>query len=155
MITTPTQADESPTNEQPTLGVAGGSATAEYQRRAINREARVRAQHPRLGSILLALTPEPQSQRAWKAGGQGEQIVGSRLNDLASDTVLVLHDRKMRRSDGRLAKSNIDHLVVCASGVWVIDAKAYAANSNSAAPADCAAPASSSSGSPDATEPTS
>lgn len=49
----------------------------------------------------------------------------SRLNDLASDTVLVLHDRRMRRPDGRLAKSNIDHLVVCASGVWVIDAKAY------------------------------
>ncbi|MCW2608435.1 MAG: hypothetical protein JWO60_3128 [Frankiales bacterium] len=125
-VPTAAEPDSAPlTTEDIAAGVAGGSATAEYERRAAAREARVRAQHPRLGGILLAITPEPQSQRAWKTGGVGEKIVGSRLDDLAGDTVLVLHDRRMRRPDGRLAKSNIDHLVVCPGGVWVIDAKAY------------------------------
>jgi hypothetical protein len=42
------------------------------------------------------------------------------------DDVLVLHDRRMRSADGRLARGNLDHLVVAPSGVWVVDAKQYA-----------------------------
>jgi hypothetical protein len=37
----------------------------------------------------------------------------------------TLHDRRLRREDGRLSKANIDHLAVAASGVWVVDAKTH------------------------------
>jgi hypothetical protein len=37
----------------------------------------------------------------------------------------VLHDRAMRRPDGRLSRANIDHLVVAPGGVWVVDAKTH------------------------------
>lgn len=37
----------------------------------------------------------------------------------------MLHDRALRRPDGRLSRANIDHLVVARSGVWVVDAKTH------------------------------
>ena len=42
------------------------------------------------------------------------------MNRLASETVRLLHDRRMPRS-----KANIDHLAVTPTGVYVIDAKKY------------------------------
>ncbi len=50
----------------------------------------------------------------------GEERLGERLNDLAADTLRVLHDRRIPRTRG-----NIDHLVVTPTGVYVIDAKRY------------------------------
>src|SRR5699024_9308893 len=37
-----------------------------------------------------------------------------------SDSIVVLHDRRIPGS-----RANIDHIVVTAGGVWVIDAKRY------------------------------
>ena len=64
------------------------------------------------------------------AGGQGPAVVEGaagerRLGDLldrlaAGGRISVLHDRGLPGSS-----ANIDHLVVAASGVWVIDAKNY------------------------------
>jgi hypothetical protein len=73
---------------------------------------------------VLAIAREPQSERAWRAGGHGEQVIGSSLEGLASDSVLVLHDRKFRDESGRLTRRDIDHLVIARKGVWVVDAKA-------------------------------
>lgn len=42
------------------------------------------------------------------------------LAGVAGPTLRVLHDRRIPRS-----KANIDHLVVCSSGVYVVDAKRY------------------------------
>lgn len=103
-----------------TTGRAGGSARAEYDRRAAKREARIRADHPKLGGLLLALTEDPQSTRAWASGAVGEEKVGARLDGLAGDGVLVLHDRRIPRS-----RANIDHIAVGPMGVFVIDAKRY------------------------------
>lgn len=111
--------------QQPLAGLAGGSALREYERRAAAREQRVRTQHPRLGGLLLALASEPAHQRAWATGGSGERAVAAKLEALDDPRLLLLHDRKMRKTDGRLSKANIDHLVVAPSGVWVIDAKQY------------------------------
>ncbi len=111
--------------QQPAAGLAGGSALREYERRAAAREQRVRTQHPRLGGLLLALAAEPQHQRAWATGGSGERAVAAKLEALDDPRLLLLHDRKMRKEDGRLTKANIDHLVVAPSGVWVVDAKQY------------------------------
>lgn len=46
--------------------------------------------------------------------------MGGRLDVLASESVRVLHDRRIPGS-----VANIDHIVVAPSGVYVIDAKHY------------------------------
>lgn len=104
---------------------AGESARREHARRAERREARVRARHPRIGGLILALTDEPASTRVWEQGARGEEAVGAVLDALAPEHLLALHDRRMRDGDGRLTKANIDHITVAASGVWVVDAKTH------------------------------
>lgn len=101
-------------------GQPGASARREHERRRANREEKIRAAHPRLGGMILRLSPDPQSTTAWATGAVGEEKLGARLNDLASSTVRVLHDRRIPRT-----RANIDHIVVCPSGVFVIDAKKY------------------------------
>jgi hypothetical protein len=87
-------------------GVPGASARREFERRKSNREMRVRTKHPKL--------------KAWDVGAIGEERLGNRLNELASETVRVLHDRRIPGT-----RANIDHLAVTPSGVYVIDAKKY------------------------------
>jgi hypothetical protein len=101
-------------------GTAGASARREFERRKVVRDARVRAKHPRLGGLMLALTGQPQSTTAWDVGAVGEERLGKGLDRIAGDTVRLLHDRRIPRSTG-----NIDHLAVAASGVYVVDAKKY------------------------------
>jgi hypothetical protein len=113
----PTPAAEA---DLPDPGVAGASAHREHQRRVTKREQRIRAAHPRLGGLILAITDEPQTTSAWQRGAQGEQMLGQRLDGLADRGVLLLHDRRI--PGGR---SNIDHIAISAAGVFVIDAKRY------------------------------
>jgi hypothetical protein len=101
-------------------GVAGASAKREYQRRKDKREARIRDRHPVLGGVILALSDDPQSTRAWAGGARGEEVLGTRLDGLVAEGVHVLHDRRIPRS-----RANIDHMVVSSAGVFVIDAKRY------------------------------
>lgn len=104
---------------------AGTSAQREYTRRSEAREQRVRAAHPKLGGLLLALNKEPMSTRVWAQGAAGERAVGTKLDELAGNHAVVLHDRSLRRADGRPSRANIDHIAVAATGVWVIDAKTH------------------------------
>ncbi len=102
-------------------GVAGASARREHQRRQTKRDAAVRTKHPRVGGLILALTDEPQSTRAWVRGAVGEERLAQRLNQLTEKGVRLLHDRRIPGT-----RANIDHLAVTATGVYVIDAKRYA-----------------------------
>lgn len=102
------------------VGVAGASARREYERRKAKRDKRIRAEHPKLGGLILALSDDPQSTKAWATGAEGEERLGARLDGIASEAVVVLHDR---RTPG--TRANIDHLVVTGGGVCVIDAKHY------------------------------
>lgn len=104
---------------EPALDVAGGSARREYQSRKTSREQGIRTNHPKLGGVILALSEEPQSTRAWEIGAIGEELLAERLTDLPADT-RVLHDRLIPGT-----RANIDHMVVSPAGVWVIDAKHY------------------------------
>lgn len=61
----------------------------------------------------------------WAQGAAGERAVAARLDQLAGEHVVALHDRRMRRPDGPLSRANIDHLAVTAAGVWVIDARTH------------------------------
>lgn len=102
------------------VGTAGASARREFERRKARRDQRVRARHPKLGGLLLAISDEPQSTAAWDIGALGEERLGKGLDALASDRLRMLHDRRIPRST-----ANIDHLAVTSSGVYVIDAKKY------------------------------
>lgn len=102
-------------------GVPGASARREFERRKARREQRIHDKHPRIGGLLHALSDEPQSTTAWEVGALGEERLGARLSELASEQFRVLHDRRIPGT-----KANIDHLVVTPTGVYVIDAKKYA-----------------------------
>lgn len=101
------------------VGVAGGSAQREADRRMANREARVKDRFGRrLGGAILAVTNEPQSTRAWATGARGEEKLAKALDGI--EGLVALHDRRVPHS-----RANIDHLVVAPAGVFVIDAKHY------------------------------
>lgn len=68
----------------------GASARREYERRKARHEERTRARHPRLGGLILALSDEPQSMKAWDTGALGEERLGNPLNERASDSLRVL-----------------------------------------------------------------
>jgi hypothetical protein len=108
-------------NHPPTDGAAGASARREHERRKARREEEVLRRHPRAGTLLLAVSEAPQHERRWAHGAGGEELVAEALSKRCSDTVRVLHDRRMPGS-----RANIDHLAIAPSGVWVVDTKRYA-----------------------------
>ena len=101
-------------------GVGGASARREYERRKDKRAGRIRAKHPLIGGLILAVIDEPQSTQAWAIGATGEEVLAKRLDKLTSKGLYLLHDRRIPGS-----KANIDHLAVGPAGVFVIDAKLY------------------------------
>jgi hypothetical protein len=101
-------------------GVGGASARREYERRRTKRAEDVKRRHPKLGRLLLAVSDEPQSTKAWAQGAAGEQRVAQRLERELGDRAVVLNDRRLGRS-----RANIDHLVVGPAGVFTVDTKRY------------------------------
>lgn len=101
---------------------AGASAQREYDRRRTRDEAKIRETwgDGRIGTIAVAMSGERQSTVAWKSGAAGEAEVGRVLDAIASEHVVILHDRRVPRS-----RSNLDHIVVTRAGVWVVDTKRY------------------------------
>ncbi len=115
----PTGGDLELPDPAPDPGIAGGSALREFERRKAGREARVRDRFGyRLGGVVLALTSEPQSTRAWAIGAKGEEKLAKALESI--DGLRVLHDRRVPGTRG-----NIDHIAIAPAGVFVIDAKHY------------------------------
>lgn len=101
-------------------GTPGASARREYERRQNKRVQQIREKHPRTARLRLAMSDDPQSTKAWDAGALGEERLGQRPNELSSDTIRVLHDRRIPGT-----RANIDHLAITPSGIYVIDAKRY------------------------------
>lgn len=116
----PTETTADPAPVEPVSGVAGSSARREYERCKAKDEARLRQKWGRLGGIAVALADERQTTKAWQIGAVGEERLAARLDGLASDDVVTLHDLQIPRT-----RANIDHVVITRSGVWVIDAKHY------------------------------
>ena len=106
------RADEPCVEDVIESGTPGASARREFERRKARREQRIRDKHPRLGGLIHALSDEPQSTTAWDKGALGEERLGKRLNELASDRLRVLHDRRIPGT-----RANIDHLAVTTTGV--------------------------------------
>lgn len=114
------EAEPSPVTVVDEGGVAGSSARREYERRKAKDEERLRQKWGKLGGIAVALSDEKQSTKAWATGAVGEERLGARLDSLVSESIAVLHDRRIPGS-----KANIDHITVTTAGIWVIDAKRY------------------------------
>jgi hypothetical protein len=101
-------------------GTAGASARREHERRKARRDEAVRAKHPRIGGLLLALKEPPAHERRWAHGAGGEELVADALDRRCRPEVAVLHDRAVPGS-----RANIDHIAISPGGVWVIDTKRY------------------------------
>jgi hypothetical protein len=103
-------------------GVAGESARREGVRRRQAQQARGKGDVGGLwGRVARIGRPARDAGSSWATGAAGEQQLGRLLDTLANDgAIAVLHDRAVPRS-----RANLDHLVVAASDVWVIDAKKY------------------------------
>lgn len=102
------------------VGIAGSSARREYERRKAKDEERLRRKWGKLGGIAVALSDEKRSTKAWATGAVGEERLGARLDSLVSESIAVLHDRRIPGT-----KANIDHIAITTAGIWVIDAKRY------------------------------
>lgn len=83
-------------------------------------QERVLTNHPQIGRFLLAVFDDPQSTRAWSVGAEGERMLSEMLASVVGESLRVLHDRRIPHT-----RANIDHLAVCPSGVFVVDAKRY------------------------------
>lgn len=101
-------------------GGAGASLERSHDARTAAREARVRAAHPRLGRLLLAVTREPASTAAFARGTAGERRLAAQLEEACGTHALFLHNRSLGAGHGG---GDLDHVAVTAGGVFVIDAK--------------------------------
>jgi hypothetical protein len=61
----------------------------------------------------------------WAQGAAGERTVADKLDGLRGRGVYALHDPRMIMSTARPSRGNIDHIVVSAAGVWVVEAKTH------------------------------
>ena len=107
--------------ERPTVdGAAGAGRSAHDEGRRLAAAAAGRA--PGVAAPVVApVTAGGQGGPVVVEGAAGERRLGDLLDRLAAGgRISVLHDRGLPGSS-----ANIDHLVVAASGVWVIDAKNY------------------------------
>jgi Nuclease-related domain len=101
---------------------AGASAQREYERRVAQRERRIQERYGTglFGKFVTLVSDEPAATTAWRTGAEGERRLARRLNAAVGERGVVLHDRRVPGTNG-----NVDHLVVAATGVWVIDAKTW------------------------------
>ncbi len=105
---------------------AGAGARYEYERRAL-REASEKER--KWGKVLSFLTLPWQTTsfetRAWLQGSKGEAKLGALLDAWsARHDGTVLHDCRASLRPG--ARSNIDHIAIAPTGVYVIDTKTFA-----------------------------
>jgi hypothetical protein len=103
-------------------GVAGRSARREFERRSERRRLEASAR-PRLLAVLLGPSARQRRRaaedRQWAIGARGEEMLAASLARRCPEAVL-LHDRRLPHG-----RSNIDHIAIAPSGVYVIDTKRY------------------------------
>lgn len=104
----------------PEPGTPGASAQRIYDHRRRRRDERLARRFGPLAGLVRLLVAEPTSTRVWEQGASGERRLAAVLTEQLGERAVMLHDRRI---PGR--RANIDHLAIAASGVWVIDAKAY------------------------------
>lgn len=133
------------------MGQAGASAQAEYERRRARERKLLMGRAKITVPLLLVLCGlawwagnhlaeglgwffaavaavklghelwrPAQQTRAWARGAEGERATADVLGKLEADGLRVLHDRQIPGS-----RANIDHIVIGAPGVFVVETKQY------------------------------
>lgn len=101
-------------------GVPGASTSREYDRRKAARVHKILMHHPFADKDDVARRAGPAHEAAFDIGSAGEQWVARVLAKRLKPGAIAMHDRAIPQRRG-----NIDHIVIAASGVWVVDAKRY------------------------------
>jgi hypothetical protein len=101
------------------IGRAGASARARYDALRRRDEGHRRKTFGRLAPLVRLIVGPDESTEAWGRGAEGEERIGAYLQGAVGGGVL-LHDRSIPRR-----RSNLDHIAVVPSGIWVIDSKHY------------------------------
>lgn len=86
--------------------------------RRVSREQREQqlAERGAVGRLAGRMGAVPSSTKAWMRGTLAERRLGTRLDNELAACAVVLHEREPAGCGA------IDHLVVAATGIWVIDA---------------------------------
>jgi hypothetical protein len=106
--------------EAPVANVAGASAAAEGERRVARRVQRVEARYGAAAAAVAEHVAAREIAASWGKGSEGESRLAAFVARELGDAVVALHDRQIPGT-----RSNIDHLFVAPSGVWVVDGKAH------------------------------
>jgi hypothetical protein len=101
------------------VGTAGASARARYDALRRRDDAHRRKTFGRLAPLVRLIAGPNESTEAWGRGADGEERIGAYLQRAVGGGIL-LHDRSIPRH-----RSNLDHIAVVPSGIWVIDSKHY------------------------------
>jgi len=101
--------------------VAGLSAATEGNRRRERIVSRVRREHGDYAAAVAEQLAAKEVEQSWGKGSRGETRLAAFIAKEVGDTVIALHDRVIPGS-----RANIDHIWIAPTGVWVVDAKAYA-----------------------------
>ena len=104
----------------PDAGVAGASAAAEGMRLKTKRVETVRRRFGDHAAHVVDELADRDLAASWSKGSGGESRLAAFVAREVGDAVIPLHDRLIPGTRG-----NIDHLFIAATGVWVVDAKAY------------------------------
>lgn len=100
------------------VGTPGGSADQRFESLRNRRAEQIDRRWGRLAGVVKFLSDDPRSITVWAQGSKGERVLAEHLSSTLGDRAVLLHDRRVPKS-----RSNIDHIVVASSGVWVIDTK--------------------------------
>lgn len=110
-----------PNGTEPTPSTAGGSAAAEGERRKEKGVADVRRRYGDHAAVVAEEMAGRDTAATWGKGSEGERRLAAFVAREVGDAVIPLHDRLIPGTRG-----NIDHIFIASTGVWVVDAKAYA-----------------------------
>jgi hypothetical protein len=93
---------------------------SEGERRKAKRVEQVRKQYGDHAAAVAEEIVGRESAATWGKGSAGESRLAAFIAREVGDAVIALHDRLIPGT-----RTNIDHLFVASTGVWVVDAKAY------------------------------
>lgn len=76
-----------------------------------------------LAGYIAVLESPPAHIENWRTGSEGERRTARALAPLRRRGHVLLHDLPDRRINEHGCKGNIDHVVVCGGGVFLLDSK--------------------------------
>ena len=100
-------------------GIPGASAAAEGARRVDRRVENVRRRYGDHAAVVAESVARREMDGRWGKGSDGERRLANWVAKELGEGVIGLHDRLIPGT-----RSNIDHLFVAPTGVWVVDSKA-------------------------------